>query len=193
MSNLTSTSDEILACTRTLIIAGGYNGFSYADIANVVGIRKPSIHHHFPTKAELVRTLVSRYRHDAKAGIANLEQHITDPLKQLLAYTGYWEACIADASAPICICALLASELPVLPEAVALEVRAHFRALSEWLTSVLDRGAREARFSLIASPNVEAELFMATVHGAMLSARAYGDPAMFATIIAPLLGRLSRQ
>jgi TetR/AcrR family transcriptional repressor of nem operon len=32
---------------------------------------------------------------------------------------------------------------------------------------------------------------MATVHGAMLSARAYGDPKMFGTITRPLLDRLS--
>ena len=47
MSNVSSTADDILACARSLIVAGGYNGFSYADIADVVGIRKPSIHHHF--------------------------------------------------------------------------------------------------------------------------------------------------
>jgi TetR/AcrR family transcriptional repressor of nem operon len=45
MGNLSPTSDDILACARSLIVAGGYNGFSYADIADVVGIRKASIHH----------------------------------------------------------------------------------------------------------------------------------------------------
>jgi TetR/AcrR family transcriptional repressor of nem operon len=191
MSSSTTTSDQILACARTLIIAGGYSGFSYADIASVVGIRKPSIHHHFPSKVDLVRTLVSRYREEAEAGIANLERHVPDPLDQLRAYTGYWQACIADASAPFCVCALLAGELPVLPEEVGLEVRAHFRSLSAWLTSVLERGARQGRLRLTSTPRVEAELLMATVHGAMLSARAYGDPKMFAVITTPLLDRLS--
>jgi TetR/AcrR family transcriptional repressor of nem operon len=32
---------------------------------------------------------------------------------------------------------------------------------------------------------------MATIHGAMLSARAYGDPKMFGVITGPLLDRLS--
>ncbi len=70
MSNLSSTADDILQCARTLIIAGGYNGFSYADVAEVVGIRKASIHHHFPSKVDLVRTLVAQYREEADAGIA---------------------------------------------------------------------------------------------------------------------------
>ncbi|MGL4962935.1 MAG: TetR/AcrR family transcriptional regulator [Inquilinus sp.] len=190
MSSSSTTADDILACARTLIIAGGYNGFSYADIAEVVGIRKPSIHHHFPTKADLVRTLASRYREEAVAGIAYMEEQTSDPLEQLRRYTGYWAACIRDASAPFCVCALLASELPVLPAEVALEVRAHFRMISAWLTSVLERGQREGGLVLTGTPRIEAESFMATVHGAMLSARAYDDPEVFAAVTAPLIDRL---
>ncbi|RAH96796.1 TetR family transcriptional regulator [Acuticoccus sediminis] len=191
MANVSSTADEILACARTLVMAGGYNGFSYADIAKVVGVRKPSIHHHFPSKVDLVRELVASHRHSVEDGIARLERSVSDPVEQLRAYTRVWVTCIEDASVPICLCALLASEIPVLPEEVVYEVRAHFRALSAWLTSVMERGARDGRLNLSASPRVEGESFMATVHGAMLSARAYGDPKMFESIVGPLLERLT--
>ncbi len=190
MSNLSTTSDDILRCARTLIIAGGYNGFSYADIADVVGIRKASIHHHFPAKSDLVRTLVMRYREEAEAGLAALERNVSDPMAQLRAYAGYWRACIVDVTEPFCVCALLASQIPVLPEDVVVEVRAHFRSLSRWLTSVLRRGGAEGVITLSGTAEAEAEVFMATLHGAMLSARAYGDPAVFEAIIAPLLLRL---
>jgi TetR/AcrR family transcriptional repressor of nem operon len=191
MNKSPSTADDILNCARSLIVAGGYNGFSYADIAEVVGIRKPSIHHHFPSKADLVKTLVIRYREAAEEGIANLERAIPGPLDQLKAYIAYWKTCIGDASAPFCICALLANELPVLPEEIALEIRAYFRFLSGWLTSVLERGAALGVVTLTDTPRVAAEAFMATVHGAMLSARAYGDTAIFGTIMDPQLARLS--
>jgi TetR/AcrR family transcriptional repressor of nem operon len=189
----TSTSEEILACARTLIIAGGYNGFSYADIAAEVGIRKPSIHHYFPTKVDLVRTLVSRYRQEAEAGMAALERHASDPVEMLRSYTRFWVTCITDATAPFCVCALLASELPILPKDVATEVTAHFRALSAWLTSVLELGVQRGSLRIATEPGLEAEAFMATVHGAMLSARAYGDPAMFQAIVEPLIDRLTSQ
>jgi len=190
MSTPSTTADDILSCARSLIIAGGYDSFSYADISEVVGIRKASIHHHFPAKADLVRTLVARYREEAEAGIAELERNVPDPVGQLTAYTGYWEACIGDASAPFCVCALLATQIPVLPEEVAREVRAHFRALSAWLASVLERGARQGSLRLDGPARAEAETVLATVHGAMLSARAYGDAAMFGVVIHPLLTRL---
>jgi TetR/AcrR family transcriptional regulator, transcriptional repressor for nem operon len=191
MSNLSTTSDHILACARSLIVSGGYNGFSYADIAEVVGIRKASIHHHFPSKADLVRILVRRYREEAELGMANLEGEIPDPRQLLQAYAGYWEKCIGDNTIPFCVCALLASELPALPPDVSAEVRAYFRFLSGWLSSAMERGERQGSLVLSNAPELEAEAFMATVHGAMLSARAYGDPKIFGVILAPALQRLS--
>jgi TetR/AcrR family transcriptional repressor of nem operon len=88
------------------------------------------------------------------------------------------------------VCALLASELPALPEAVAHEVRAYFRCLSAWLTSLLDLGIRKGELSLHYPAGVEAEVLMATVHGAMLSARAYGEGSVFASIVNPQLERM---
>jgi TetR/AcrR family transcriptional repressor of nem operon len=191
MNKSSTTSDDILACARSLIVTGGYNGFSYADIADVVGIRKASIHHHFPSKADLVRTLVGRYREAAEEGITNLEHEVSGPLEQLRAYIGYWKACIGDASAPFCVCALLASELPILPEEVTLEIRSYFRFLSGWLTAVLERGVQQKTIVLANAPRVEAEIFMAAVHGAMLSARAYGDTSVFGSIMDPQLDRMA--
>jgi TetR/AcrR family transcriptional repressor of nem operon len=185
-----STADNILQCAQSLIIAGGYNGFSYADIAKVVGIRNASIHHHFASKADLVRALVFRYREQAEAGIAEMERHMPDPSAQLKAYTGFWDVCILDPASSFCVCALLASEIPLLPEAVTLEVRAHFRMISSWLTSVFERGGQQGCLKLVATPREEAEIFMATIHGAMLSARAYGDAKMFGKIVLPLMARL---
>jgi AcrR family transcriptional regulator len=86
MVTATSTVEAILRCARSSIVGGGYNGFSCADIAAVVGIRKASIHHHFPTNVDLVRTLVKQYRDEAEAGIAEIERHVADPLEQLRSY-----------------------------------------------------------------------------------------------------------
>ncbi len=191
MNKISTTSDDILACARSLIVNSGYNGFSYADIADVVGIRKASIHHHFPSKVDLVKTLVTRHREATEAGLTNLEHGIPGSLEQLRAYIQHWKNCIGDASAPFCVCALLASELPVLPDEVALEIRAYFRFLSGWLTSVLERGVQQDLVALAHPPRMEAEAFMATVHGAMLSARAYGDTDIFGIIMDLQLERMS--
>ena len=192
MSKSTTTADDILDCAQTLIMRGGYNGFSYADIAEVVGIRKASIHHHFPSKAHLVRVLISRYRADAREGFTQVETATNDPHEQLRLYLGYWLQCLIDGTAPICICALLAGELPVLPTEIATEVRLHFQTLSRFLIATFERGAESGAFHLSDTPRAEAEAFMATVHGGMLSARVAADPKLFGTITGALLARLTR-
>lgn len=190
-TELSPKAAEIVACARSLLAAGGYNGFSYADVSAAVAISKPSIHHHFASKAELVRVVLVRYRAEIRTGVAALEQQVPAPVAQLQAYTDYWSACIRDGSLPFCICAMLAAELPAIPAEVADEVRGHFSELSAWLTGVLTRGAAQKVFFLQATPEEEARTFMATVHGAMLSARAFGEPDLFPRIVQPLLRRLT--
>ena len=48
-------AQEIIQRTNELLASCGYNGFSYADIAELLDVRKASIHHHFPAKADLVK------------------------------------------------------------------------------------------------------------------------------------------
>ena len=189
MIELSSTAEEILRKTRPLILSGGYDGFSYADISQVVGIRKASIHHHFPTKADLVRTLVVRYRQEALDGLRALDEAIANPAERLRAYTRYWRDCITSGTEPYCVCALLASQMPSLPEEVAAEVRAHFRTLAQWLAGVLTEGAEQGCLRFAHAAEVEAEVFVATVHGAMMSARAHGQASVFEMITHPAVER----
>ena len=190
MKSKTSTSEKILDVAQSLIVAGGYNGFSYADISAAIGIRKASIHHHFPTKAELVAVLVDRYRRQAEAGLKSLREQFSSPSEQLQSYSEFWQTCIRDASQSFCVCAMLAGEMQMLPEEVASRVRAHFDNLANWLTSVLQAGVEQDVFRLNKRPAEEAQMLMASVHGAMLSARAFGDPALFGTIISAKIAKL---
>ncbi|HWT59837.1 MAG TPA: TetR/AcrR family transcriptional regulator [Rhizobium sp.] len=190
MKSMPSTSDKILDIAQSLIVAGGYNGFSYADISNAIGIRKASIHHHFPAKAELVAVLVDRYTKQAEAGLHSLREQAASPADQLRFYIDYWRSCIENASQPFCVCAMLASEMQMLPNEVASRVRTHFRNLAAWLTSVLQAGVEQRLFQLDKRPEEQAQMLMASVHGAMLSARALGDPGLFIAIVGPEIARL---
>lgn len=186
-----TTQQRLIESARHLIQMRGYNGFSYADVAEEVQVRKASIHHHFPSKSDLACAVVEQSR----ALIVEQTQMIAagdfDPRAQLRLYTGYWEKCIADASAPFCVAGMLACELPTLPNDLAGLVRAHFLDLSNWLEIVLTRGAQMGYYELRGSARQEAESFMALVYGAMLAARAYGDPKVFADVVANGLKKLA--
>ena len=188
---LSPTAAQIVASARSLLATRGYNGFSYADIAEAVGISKPSIHHHFPSKAALVRRVVADYRAEALDGMAGLREQVADPLARLQAWTRFWQSCIRDGTLPFCICAMLATEMPAIPDEVGAVVRGHFDDLSGWLAGLLADGARSGQFRLHGAPPTEALAFMAAIHGAMISARAYQDPALFAAISDSLVARLT--
>ena len=187
----TTTQQKLIDSARHLIQTRGYNGFSYADVAEEVQVRKASIHHHFPGKSDLARAVVEQSRALIGEQTRSLSGGAFDPEEQLRMYTSYWEKCIADASAPFCVAGMLASELPTLPADLASDVQAHFRDLSNWLEIVLTQGAQMGRFELQGSARQEAESFMAMVYGAMLAARAYNDPKVFAEIVATGLNRLT--
>lgn len=190
-AELSPRAAEIAEHTKQLLAAGGYHGFSYADLSKLVQIGKPSIHHHFPSKAELVLTVVTRHRQQAREGLAALDRHVEDPLARLMAYTNYWAECIRDGTSSMCICAMLAAELPMIPKEIADQVRSYFDELATWIASVLDSGVERSQFKLCGSSIVEAQAFMSTIHGAMLTARALGDADSFQAISRVAIGRLS--
>lgn len=170
---------EIIRRTNGLLASGGYNGFSYADIAELVDVRKASIHHHFPTKADLVKATVALHRDATRRGLRSLDELSADPLERLVAYCRFWAECIQESNPPICICALLAAELPAVPAEVADEVKGHFRDLHAWIASNMEEGKSKGGMQLSDTPSAEASMFMASIHGAMLAARAAGDALLF--------------
>jgi len=187
-----NTVEQIVDTARRLIMTRGYNGFSYADVAEAVGIRKASIHHHFAAKSDLAIAVVEQSRAIIHAQVAQLAEVEPDAAAQLRAYAGYWERCILDNSAPFCVAAMLAAELPSLPDDLAASVRAHFADLTGWLAQILALGVRQGSVSLVGAPAEEADAFMSAIYGAMLSARAFDDPTRFVAITETLLSRVVR-
>jgi len=57
----------------------GYSAFSYADISAAVEIKKPSIHHHFPTKAGLVVAVLKAHRERLIQGTEMIDSQIEKP------------------------------------------------------------------------------------------------------------------
>ncbi len=55
------TRELLLKEAEALMRTRGYAAFSYADLSERIGIRKASIHHHFPTKEDLGNALIDSY------------------------------------------------------------------------------------------------------------------------------------
>ncbi len=184
-----NTATRICETAHDLIAERGYFGFSYADIAEAVGIRKASIHHHFPSKVDLVVATLREYRAKLVEAAGGLDHNVSDPLQRLKLYVRHWAECVKSNHRPICIAALLSAELPALPGEIQDEVRLHFMYLVSWIRAALKEGVRQGKIHLRHSAEVEAQGFVALVHGAMISARVSGSPEIFDSITKGALER----
>jgi TetR/AcrR family transcriptional repressor of nem operon len=185
------TAVRVLDAANALLIDRGYSAFSYADIADAVNIRKASIHHHFPTKAGLVVAVLKRHRARISEGMKVLDEQIGNPLTRIKSYYKYWEECIEGRTISFCIGALLAAEMPSLPEEVQAEVRLHFSMLTEWFERTLKAGMKARSIHLQGTVTTEAQRLIAVLHGAMLSARATNNPDLFRTLSRSEINRIS--
>lgn len=184
------TAERILDTAHTLMADCGYAAFSYADIADQVKVSKATIHHHFPSKEDLAIAVLRRHRLHLLENLAALDGSVAEPLERLRLYMRHWETCIRKKTEPICIAALLGAELPSLPSDVAKEIGLHFAALHGWLQKTMELGLKQKTIHLTRTAATEADVVMATVHGAMVSARAYPSGKVFGQVVDAMLDRL---
>ena len=187
----TDTAERILDAAHALLANRGYAAFSYADIAEQLKVSKATIHHHFPLKEYLAIAVLRRHRYRLVENLAALDASVAAPLERLRLYMRHWETCIRKQTEPMCIAALLGAELPSLPLEVAKETGLHFIALHGWLKKTMELGLKQKSMHIAQTASTEADVVMATVHGAMVSARAYPSSKVFGQIVDAMLARLS--
>jgi TetR/AcrR family transcriptional regulator, transcriptional repressor for nem operon len=184
----TAAATAILDVAERLAQTRGYNGFSYADIAAQLGVTKASLHYHFPSKAELGRALIERYRGIFGAALEAIDERTREPREKLRQYVGLYESVLSNER--MCLCGMLAAEHATLPVPMREELKSFFDANERWLTVVLEDGhrARVLRFS--ESARERARVLIGALEGAMLVARSYGSPHRFQAAAAYVLADL---
>ena len=63
------TRDRIKTVAAELYVLRGHEGFSFGDIATVIGTTRANIHHHFGSKQQLMRELIEDIASNAEARI----------------------------------------------------------------------------------------------------------------------------
>jgi TetR/AcrR family transcriptional repressor of nem operon len=184
----TTTPQLILDVAERLAQTSGFNGFSYADIAEAIGITKASLHYHFPTKAELGRRLVVRYCESFGVELAAIESATPDAPGRLRRYAKLFVEVLRGNR--MCLCGMLAAEQATLPEPMRRELRRFFDVNERWLARVLAEGRRAGELAFKGSHSEVARLLMGSLEGTMLVAHAYDDVARFESSVQRLIAAL---
>ena len=161
------TKVALLDSAETMVRNRGFDAFSFADLAKQVGIRKASVHYHFPTKADLALTMLQRYVERFESALDQIAPS-DDPIG---AYVALYRDALAGGE-QLCLCVALTGGRESL-DAPVLNTLAQFHQRSlVWLT---DRYKAQKH----ASPKDAAATTLALVEGAQILARATGNPINF--------------
>ncbi len=166
------TAQRVLDVAQDLIQRKGYNAISLNDIALVVGIKKPSILHHFSSKAVLGKALVERYRAVFVGIMTRIESD-----SNATAYHMFESYCSPFVSAgqsleKICLCAAFAGEFRALPTMIQHEVGLFFDEHLQWMQGVMERGLAQGEFHFQESPTMIAMHIIDSLQGALIVQRA---------------------
>ena len=189
MQERAGTSTLILDAAQYLVQTQGYNAFSYADIAARVGIRKASIHYHYPSKSDLGKELIVRYRMRFRQALALVEQESCNAFDELERYVGLYSTLLQDEH-QMCLCGMLAAEMMTLPQAMKEEIQSFFGEHVAWLTAVLERGLATETVRYTGSAEAEAQSLLAGLEGAMLVSRLSATASWFESAAQQMLLRL---
>jgi TetR/AcrR family transcriptional regulator, transcriptional repressor for nem operon len=171
------TRQALLDAAAELVRVRGYSGFSYADLSQRIGIRKASIHHHFPTKEDLGLALIDRYIEDFSAALQRIAATSITPKQKLIAYTGLYRESLQQGWG--CLCGMLASDIEVVPANVAAGVRRFMDLNLGWLAGVVAEGQRSGALASGLQSEPFAFMLLSVCQGALLVARPSRDIAGF--------------
>jgi TetR/AcrR family transcriptional regulator, transcriptional repressor for nem operon len=172
-----SKKNEILDFAQEIIQKRGYNGFSYADISRAVGIRKASIHHHFPSKEALAVTVVRRYRERFISYLAKIAAEGKNLRDKINKYAKLYEAVLQEDR--LCLCGTLASDIETLPDVLKKEIQAFFVDNVEWLSKILS--LHYSSFSKKRLSDVSWQI-ISSLQGAVIMAKMSEKPELLTSI-----------
>lgn len=173
-----SKRTDILSAAEKRVRLGGYDNFSFRDLASDVGIKSASVHYHFPTKGSLGKALVADYTTRFFESINTNNDNQSDWLGH---YINLFRSALVDEKL-MCLCGLLGAESDGVPDEVNEETQRFFQRNLAYLKAQL---VSESGYSEQQAESTAA-LVLASLEGAMIVAKATGDDGTFDSAMASL-------
>ncbi len=165
------TKTALLDVAEHAARARGFDGFSYADLAEAVGIRKASIHYHFPTKAALSAALMERYHAALEDECIGIEAKYETGCERLQALIRLYRDALNDGKT-LCLCVSLISSRESLSDEVIEKIRAFRAMMVNRIEAIFELGQQDKTIEGVTDPASEARAALALLEGSQLTARA---------------------
>jgi TetR/AcrR family transcriptional repressor of nem operon len=167
------TKSRVLFAAQGLVQRYGYNGFSFQHVADLVGVKKPSLYDHYKSKEELGEALIEDYHEQFEIWIRATNVFGSRD-KVMALFELFYEFSRDDRK--FCPLTALVSDVNSLPAGMCTRLRKMHRLQKNWLQRVIESGKKTKEFKNRSSSAHLAELLMSLAYGAQLSARIAKDP-----------------
>lgn len=193
MVGMADTREHLLDLGETAVRSRGYAGFSYADLARDAGIKKASIHHHFPAKADLALALIKRYAERLSAALAGFLDTAPSAGSALTEAIRLYRDALGEGDI-MCLCAALSTDTALLDERTVAALEETNLATANWFESVFERAAKDGSIAIYdtgkATTAGEAKAVLALLQGAQLLAKSGRSIDLFDQAVAGLQSRI---
>ena len=182
------TKSKILDTAQALVETIGANAMSYQHISDAVGIRKASIHHHFPSKEHLLESLVARYETYFMGVVDRIVGSDKTGRAKLKEYIALFESTLREGKRDkACPMGMLGAEIQTIGEKPRQRVRHFYSENDRRLAAILEQGRKDGSLRFAGPAGALAGLVFGLLEGAMLVARGRGSVAHFRTVTGELL------
>ncbi len=179
------TRDKIITTAAELLQTRSAAGFSFQDVADIVGIRKASIYSHFKSKDAVIEAVLDAARADLAAAMQACAER--PPADQLRWYVQYFRG-LHHGAERMCPGGSFGSIWSVAPPRLQLAVEALGNLQFTWLTALFEAGRTSGDIvDSGRSARADAEYAFAAMQGALLSARLLGSARVFDNVAERLL------
>lgn len=181
------TKARALKEAKTLLQRFGFNGFSFQHVADLLGIRKPSLYAHFNSKEDLGQELIEEYHSAFHTWTETIS--IFEPSEKIRALYEMF-AKFSSQSGSFCPMSAMIADYHSLPKNLQKRLLKMFVFQKKWVSEVIQQGQRSRGFRSDLPAEDLAEVVLALGLGAQSIARISNDPKIIRSLSARALGVL---
>jgi TetR/AcrR family transcriptional regulator, transcriptional repressor for nem operon len=177
MASPKDTKTEILDLAENLLLDRGFNGFSYADISSVLGIKNAAVHYYFPTKSDLGIAVIQRAKERFTDWTRGERMSGRSAAEKLEAFFRLYLRFL-EAGQQVCLGGALETDFKTLPAEMQVETQKFASAFLVWMEGVLEEGREKRIFSFPGEAKDQAVLILSSLQGALQMTRAAGPSCL---------------
>lgn len=169
--------EKLLDAAEGLVQSRGLNGVTFQDLADAVGLRKPSVFHHIRNKEELASALIERCNSKHGPQYARVVESDLSAPEKLRRVAEIFEEGLKNGRP--CLLAAIGSGVESLSASSTQALREAANGAIGRFAEIFIQGRQEDSLTFEGSPTDAATSFFAMLQGLQTLCRAKGDTRAF--------------